>query len=669
MMLGCLMVLGALPSSAQDATLPDGPGKEVVQRMCTMCHQLNVITPLRMSRDRWAATVNDMMSRGAQGTDQDVQTVVEYLATHFPRVPSSAVQAAPVLAGNASAGESMAEIEANLATPVGEANGFDGGDPPVVTSGVANADILNADKTPEDWLTVHGNYRGNQYSLLDKITPENASNLELKWVFQSRSNEIYETTPLVVKGVMYTVVGGGSQVVALDAKTGRLYWIYRHQVSSKTRGCCGQVNRGLAILGDTIYVGAADNHLIALDAKTGTQLWDKYVADPALGYSLTGAPLIVKDKVIIGIAGGEYGIRGFIEAFNVYSGKLEWRFYTTGGPEDPAANKTWAGDSWKHGGAPAWQSGNYDPDANLLYWGTGNPGPDYNGDVRLGDDLYSCTMLALNPDTGKLKWYYQANPNNETDWDAVEVPLLVDMNWQGQPRKVILWADRNGFFYVIDRLTGKPLLEKAFIDKQTWNAGFEPNGRPIMAANSRITAEGTPTIPDNQGATNWYNPSYSPRTGLFYMNARENYTTVFSEALQEYEEGLQYTGRGRGGGRPAPIPVGANDDKYVAVRAIDPNTGVRKWEFRLDEGTDLSTYQNWATETGAGGILTTASDLLITGERQGYVIMLDARSGKLVWRKQLGGQIMMNPMTYAVDGEQYIAVNAGTNLFVFGLKE
>jgi alcohol dehydrogenase (cytochrome c) len=256
-----------------------------------------------------------------------------------------------------------------------------------------------------------------------------------------------------------------------------------------------------------------------------TQLWDKYVADPALGYSLTGAPLIVKDKVIIGIAGGEYGIRGFIEAFNVYRGKMEWRFYTTAGPEDPAGNKTWPGDTWKHGGATAWQSGNYDPEANLLYWGTGNPGPDYNGDVRLGDNLYSCSMLALDPHTGKLKWYYQANPNNQTDWDAAEVPILVDMDWQGKPRKVMLWADRNGFFYVIDRITGQVLLEKAFIDKQTWNAGFEPNGRPIMAPGSRVTKEGTLTTPDNQGATNWYNPSYSPRTGLFYLNARENYST------------------------------------------------------------------------------------------------------------------------------------------------
>jgi alcohol dehydrogenase (cytochrome c) len=648
-------------------TFPNGPGQAVATRMCSQCHGLNVITPLRMDHDRWAAKVNDMVSRGAQGSDADIATVIQYLSSHYPKGAGPASQTASVAAAPSPSSNSS-DVPAQ--SMVSDSSGDAGASVQLskVVSGVTNDRILNADKEPSNWLTFAGTYRSNHYSQFKQITPENVNNMELKWVYQPRSLEIFETTPLVVDGVLYTSEGGGGEVVALDARTGRLFWIYRHVVSNDVRGCCGRVSRGLAILGETLYVGAVDNHLIALDAKTGKPLWDRQIADAKAGYSLTCAPLIVKDKVIVGISGGEYGIRGFIAAYDAFTGKEVWRFHTVPEPGEPG-HETWGGDTWVHGGSSAWLTGSYDPEANLLYWGVGNPGPDYNSDLRPGDNLYSCSMLALDPDTGKLKWYYQANPHNENDWDAVETPVLVDMNWQGKPRKVLLWGDRNGIFYVLDRITGQFLLGKEFMN-QNWNAGFDEKGRPILTPNASSSPDGsTVTSPDNQGATNWDAPSYSPLTGLFYLNARENYTEKFLKGPEDYDEGNTYEGRGRAAKPPPPPVIGTNEDKYIAIRALDPATGERKWEYRLNGGVDLGTFSNWSTLTGASGLLTTASNVLFAGERQGNFFALDARTGALLWKVRLGGDIMMDLMTYSVDNKQYVAVNAGTSLFVFGLRD
>jgi alcohol dehydrogenase (cytochrome c) len=529
--------------------------------------------------------------------------------------------------------------------------------------------ILNANKEPQNWLTYGGTYSSTHYSLLDQITPANAANLEVKWVWQAHWLDPYETTPLVVDGVLYTMQG--NDVVALDAATGRMFWIYRYTPASDAVLCCGRISRGLAILGDTVYLAAVDAHLIAINAKTGKALWDTTVAKTTSGYSMTLAPLVIKDKVLVGVAGGEYGIRGFIAAYNAKTGKEAWKFYTVAGPGDPNQS-SWGGDSWKHGGGSVWVTGSYDPDTNLTIWGIGNAGPDYNGDVRPGDNLYSSSMVALDADTGKIKWHYQANPHNEFDWDAVQVPLLADINWQGKPRKAILWADRNGFFYVLDRTSGQFLLGKPFV-KQNWNVGFDEKGRPMMAPNAKSSKEGTLIYPDNQGGTNWFNPSYSPRTDLFYVNARENYSSVFVKGDTEYlEDGQRYDGRGRrpnaaGGRIPTPV-VGDDEEKFTAVRAIDPHTGERKWEFKLNSGNDVAQFSGWQTSMGAAGILTTASDVLFTGGREGNFVALDARNGKLLWKAALGAPMIMNPVTYSVNGKQYVAVNAGNSLFVFGLK-
>ena len=651
------------PAAHAQSALPDGQGRAVVERMCTTCHGLNVITGQRMTRERWADQISDMVARGAVGSDEDVRQVIDYLSKNFGKGKTPADNAAGATPAND--GEPPGAGESSGA-PLSSASTSEGGEAwHGPTTGVTFGRILNANKEPQNWLTYGGTYRSLHYSLLNQVTPENAKDLELKWVFQARWLDPYETTPLVVDGVLYTMQG--DDVVALDARTGRLFWIYRYTPVSDARLCCGRISRGLAILGDTLYMAAVDAHLIAIDAKTGHALWDTTVAKTTSGYSMTGAPLVIKDNVLVGVAGGEYGIRGFIAAYNAHSGKEVWRFYTTAGLGDPG-HDTWRGDSWKHGGGSVWSIGSYDPETNLTIWGIGNAGPDYNGDVRPGDNLYTSTMVALDADTGQLKWHYQANPHNEFDWDAVQMPLLANITWDGKPRKVILWADRNGFFYVLDRTTGKFLLGKPFV-KQNWNIGFDKNGRPIMAPNAKSSTEGTLIFPDNQGGTNWFGPSFDPRTGLFYVNARENYSTLFVKGDQEYEEGDRYDGRGRHARmRFTPPPVGADDEKYTAVEALDPHTGERKWQFKLNSGNSLHTFEGWQTSFGAAGILTTVSNVLFTGGREGTFVALDARNGSLLWKAVLGGPMIMDPITYSVDGKQYIAINAGNSLFVFGLR-
>jgi len=517
--------------------------------------------------------------------------------------------------------------------------------------------ILNAGKEPQNWLTYSGGVSSQRYSTLNQITPDNVKNLELQWIFQSRSLERYEATPLVVDGVMYTVQNP-DDVLALDAVTGRIYWTYNYQTSPDARPCCGRLSRGLAILGDTLFIGTIDAHVIALDAKSGKPLWNSQVGDPAKGYAITHAPLIVKDKVIVGMAGGEYGIRGYILALDTKTGKEAWRFYTIPGPGEPG-HESWKGDSWQHGGASVWVTGSYDPDTNLTFWGIGNPGPDWNGDARAGDNLYACSVVALDADTGKLKWYYQFSPHDEFDYDSTQIPVLADIDWQGRPRKVMMWANRNGLFYVLDRTTGQFLSGKPFV-KVNWMNGFDERGRPMKVASAASSKEGTLIYPGNQGGTNWYSPSFSPHTGLFYIPVWDNYSSLYVKQDQDFVEGRTF-----GGGGPRPTGPAtktgvqnfrSDEDIYGAVRAIDPKTGDKKWEFKMADVTEA-------------GILTTASDVLFTGGHEGYFFALDARNGKLLWKSPLGGEVRSGPMTYMVNGRQYVAVDAGNSLFVWALRQ
>jgi len=515
--------------------------------------------------------------------------------------------------------------------------------------------VLSANREPQNWLTYSGSLNSQRHSGLMQINPENARDLVLKWVFQSRSLDKHEVTPLVVDGIMYTVQSP-NDVIALDAATGKTIWQHSHKVAEGTRNpCCGNLTRGLAILGNKLFLAALDAKMIALDAKTGNELWTTQVADYKQAYAMTVAPIVVKDKVITGVAGGEHGVRGFLVAYDVNTGKEVWRFNTVPGPGE-AGYETWLDKNGKpsqdyiHGGAPIWVTGSYDPSTNLTMWGTGNAGPDYNGDNRVGDNLYASSVIALDADTGKLKWYYQFSPHDEFDWDATQVPVLADVDLKGTPRKVMMWANRNGVFYVLDRTTGQFISGKSFT-KTNWYTGFDEKGRPMRAPGILPTKEGTLVYPGNQGGTNWYNPSFSPVTGLFYIPTWENSSSVYrkDEAPPEFEEGKSFIGVGPGRGQ-------VNDDVYGAINAMDPKTMEKKWSFRL------------SAPNPEGGVLTTASNVLFAGGRDGQFVALDARDGKMLWETNLGPSVSAGPMTYAVNGKQYVSVQCGNALYTFALR-
>ena len=525
--------------------------------------------------------------------------------------------------------------------------------------------LVRASQEPHNWLTYSGSYFSQRHTELAQITPDNVKNLESAWIYQLTSREPtstrFEVTPVVADGVMY-IVQPPNDIIALDAVTGRPYWTYSYNPSPQARPCCGRLNRGVAIHQDRLFMGTIDGHMVAVDAKTGRLLWDKTVVRPEAGYAFASAPLVIKDKVIMGPAGGEFGIRGFLAAFDVATGDEVWRFNLVPGPGEPGF-ESWQGDSWETGGASIWLTGSYDPESNLTYWGVGNPGPDWNGDNREGDNLYSNSVVALDADTGKLKWHFQFSPHDEFDYDAVQIPVLADAQWQGQPRKLMYFANSNGYFYVLDRVTGQFLSGKSFVEVN-WASGLDPkSGRPIRIAGKAPSAPpGTLIFPGNQGGTNWYSPSFSPRTGLFYIPTWANYSSLYVRDKVEYVEGRRFAG---GGGR-APVPgirTGQGgyswakpEEGYGAVRAIDPATGSMRWEFKMSDLT-------WA------GVMTTASNVLFSGSGEGYFFALDARTGNLLWKTQLGSVVRSGPMSYAVNGKQHVAVAAGSALFVFKLRE
>ncbi len=503
--------------------------------------------------------------------------------------------------------------------------------------------LVRAAEEPANWLTYSGDYRSQRFSALDQITPENADRLRAIWVYQVGQQGLVETTPLVVDGIMY-LTEPPSTVTALDARTGRQIWTWSPTMPAevKTIGF-PEINRGVAILDDTIVVGTLDAHLVALDAHSGAVRWDVHVADNALGFSITAAPLAIDGAVVVGVAGAEAGIRGFLDAYDIATGERVWRFWTVPAPGEPGS-ETWGGNSWETGGGSTWLTGSYDPDLGLLYWGIGNPAPDWNGDVRPGDNLYTCALVALDANTGELAWYFQFTPHDVHDWDANQIPVLVDTEVDGVPRKVVAMANRNAFYYLLDRETGEFLLGTPYA-KQTWAEGLMPDGRPMVLPNTEPTAEGTLVYPSLQGATNWFSPSYSPRTELFYVSVRQMGAYYF-KGEAEYEPGEPFLG----GGEQALT----GDEASGVIRALEVGTGRRRWEFDLHSPP-------WA------GVMATAGGLVFGGTNEGNVFALDAASGELRWEFQTGGAVRTNPMAYAIDGEQRVAVSAGSAVFVFGL--
>jgi alcohol dehydrogenase (cytochrome c) len=510
--------------------------------------------------------------------------------------------------------------------------------------------LRDADAEPQNWMHYWGNYQGTHYSALTQITRDNVSRLQVQWSLQLPGTARLETKPLVIDGVMYTS-GQPGTVLALDAKTGRQIWQFTRERKVKNPNEINPFNRGVAVLGNRVFVGTLDAALVAMDARTGQQLWETQVADSMAGYSITSPPLVVKEKVIVGVSGGEFGARGFLDAYDAASGKRLWRWYTIPAPGE-FGNDTWAGDSWKTGGGPTWLTGSYDPALNTLYWTVGNPGAQIDRSVRgNGDNLFTDSVVALDPDTGKRKWHFQFTPNDGHDWDSTEDVVLVDRMWHGQLRKLLLHADRNAMFYVLDRTNGKFLSGTPFA-YQNWNKGLDANGRPIEVSGSNSGPEATFLVyPSVGGGTNFQAPSYSPVTGLFYLAYQENGASYVSEPAP-FEAGRQYIGRGRN----VPLAPRSNDPAPSAgIEALDPENGKTVWDFKLSQGS----LQN--------GVMATAGNVLFAASRDGNFMAFDATTGKLLWRFQTGGAMAASPMSFAVDGRQYVAIASGTSLYCFAL--
>jgi alcohol dehydrogenase (cytochrome c) len=515
----------------------------------------------------------------------------------------------------------------------------------VGSTGIPFADV--AWPRPGTWPTYHGNQSGNRFSPLDQINTGNVHRLVPAWMFAIPSApRDLQGTPLVAGGIMY--VTSANEAFALDARSGRQIWRYNRP---RTLGLAGDaatgINRGVALLGDRVFMVTDNAHLIALHRYTGQLLWDVEMADSRQNYGATGAPLVVGDLVISGVSGGDEGIRGFLDAYRASDGARVWRFWTVPARGEPGS-ETWIGRAIDHGCAATWLTGTYDPESKLLYWPTGNPCPDYNGAERQGDNLYSSSVLALEPETGRLKWHYQFTPHDLHDWDATETPMLVDAQWRGQPRKLLLQGNRNGFFYALDRLTGRVLMAEPFVRNVTWASGIGPDGRPKLLPGNEPTEQGQRVCPAVAGATNWTSTAFSPVTGLFYLFADES-CAVYTKNDQWWEAGKSFYG---GSTRK---PAGENATGKV-LKALDIQTGKTIWEIPVGGGILGS------------GVMATAGGLVFYGDGGGAFVAADATNGKTLWHFNTGQNWKAGPMTYAVDDVQYIGVAAGSTILAFSLK-
>jgi alcohol dehydrogenase (cytochrome c) len=528
--------------------------------------------------------------------------------------------------------------------------------------------LLKAADEPGNWLMYSQTYNSWRFSPLNQITTANVKNLRVKWLFQGRHVEKFETTPLVVDGIMY-LTRPENAIYALDAATGRQLWMYEYRNPPRTFNCCGKVNRGLAILGNTLFMNTLDMHVVAVDARSGHELWKTEIYDytAAGGYAAPGAPLVVKDKLIVGMAGGERGVSGFLDAYDTKTGQRVWRFNTIPQPGEPNFG-TWAGDSWKTGGVTTWNNGSYDPETNTLFWGTSNPWPDYNDDFRSGDNLYSCSVLALDPDTGKLKWFFQFTPHDLHDWDSTQIPILLDTEFRGENKKAMAWANRNGFFYLLDRTTGKFLMAKAFV-KQTWTKGFDDDGRPELIPGNEPTPEGNDHVwPGVDGGANWMSHSYSPLTKLLYVFAREEHRAFSKNALPHPTTELPPNAppalvsiANANAGAYDPVTggattraVGTPEESWGKVIAIDPATGDIKWEHRV-------LTPPW------GGVMATAGNLVFGGTLEGMVFGLNATTGERLWTFSANGPAFASPISYTANGKQLVSIPVGDLIVTFGL--
>ena len=525
-----------------------------------------------------------------------------------------------------------------------------------MAGGVTFDRLRHAGAEPQNWLMYWGDYQGTHFSSLAQIDAANVRQLQAAWAMPIPGDSVLEGTPLVVDGVMYaTGSGTPATVTAIDARTGRQIWRWTRPQRVVNPYEINRFSRGVSILGNRLFVGTLDAALVALDARTGLPLWETQVGDAMDGYSITSPPLIVKDKVILGVAGGEFATRGFIDAYDAVTGQRLWRFNTIPGPGE-FGHETWKADSWKTGGGATWLTGTYDPQLDTLYWPVGNPAPQIDRSVRGDlDNLFSDSVVALDPDTGRRKWHFQFTPNDGHDWDSVQDMILVDRVWRGQSRKLLLHADRNGHFYVLDRTNGTFLSGTPFV-YQNWNRGFDDTGRPLAIPGSNSSGEGSFLVyPTVGGATNFQAPSYSPTTGWLYLEYSEN-GQRYASAREEIERGRQYLGRSPIMGGP-PVRGPSDPVPSAGIKAIDPENGKTVWDFKVFRGSLTN------------GLLATGGGVVFAAIRDGNIVALDARTGTHLWHFQTGGNMAASPMSYAVDGRQYVAVSAGNVLFSFALPQ
>ena len=646
------MALFSLPLTAQRQP---NPGRELFESRCAACHggdgnggefAPGIVARVAALSDAELAAIihNGILARGMPAfgiADTEMATLVAHLRTLRP------------VTGQA-AGLKRARIEL---TSGGTLEGV------VTGEGIEDLQLRTADQrvhilrragtrfreatSQTDWNTYNGNYNANRYTTLQQIGKNNVARLIPKWIFPMDETTALQTTPLVVEGIMYVTTG--NQCFALDPGTGRQIWHFQRARRTNVQGnASGGINRGPAVAGARVFMVTDDAHLLALNRFTGAILWDIEMADWHQNYSATSAPLTIGDFVITGVAGGDSGARGFIAAYDQATGKEQWRFWGAPLPGEPGS-ETWKGSTIEHPAVAMWFTGSYDPDLGTLYWAGGNPGSDMNGDQRLGDNLYSCSVVALDVKTGKLKWHFQFTPHDEWDWDAQQPMLLVDAMWEGAPRKLLLDANRNGFFYVLDRTNGKLLLAKPYVQKLTWAKGIDANGRPIENSNQRATEKGVRVCPALIGASNWWSTSFNPATGFLYVQTLES-CAIFTKREEQWRAGGGFNG---GTTRESP-----DDKPQKFLRAIDIRTGKIAWELpEIGPGTTR------------GGTLATASGLVFFCDDSNAFMAADAVTGKPLWHFQANHFWRASPMTYMFDNNQYVAIASGPNIIAFGLPD
>lgn len=508
---------------------------------------------------------------------------------------------------------------------------------------VSAADLLAA-PTADNWPTYHGDYTGRRFSSLAEITPRNVANLRAQWVFHAPNSNSLEGTPIVMNGLMFMTAA--NDAFALDARTGRLIWHYARPVTEGlVDDASAHHNRGVALWRERVYMETDNAHLLCLDARSGHLIWDVAYAPGNKNYGATSAPLVVKNKVLVGTSGGDDGVRGFVAAFEANSGKECWRTWTIPGPGEPGAD-SWPGDMYLRGGATTWMPGTYDPELNTVYWGTSNAAPDFDGSVRPGDDLYTACVLALDADTGKLNWHFQFTPHDLFDYDATETAMLLDARYRGSARKLLVEANRNGFLYVLDRTNGEFLSATPFVKKLNWAKGIDDKGRPIRSGLEPSEA-GTLICPDMNGATNWFSPSYNPATHLLYFMALESCQLFFVNP-QKFSEGREFYATG--------VKHAPGEHSQKVLLAYNPETGKLAWEY-----PQSGSAQSW------GGTITTAGGLVFFGNDAEAFEAVDAQTGRSLWHFNTGQSMHASPVSYAVGRKQYVAIASGSDLFTFAL--